>query len=141
MEDQQPQQKVATEVAEKEFFRWLVSMDLDHKADEAKLSKEDLASFAKAKSVLVRAMERASLVLTDQGLEFTPQLGNNRKPILFAEPKGAAMLAADKHGEGENVRKTYAVLADMTGEEIKRFSLMPRRDIAVCEAIFGLFFG
>jgi hypothetical protein len=132
--------KVAAEVAESDFARWLEAMDLAHKADESEMNADDLASFKKVKGAMLRAMMRGTLVVTDGGdLEFTPQMGD-KSPILFPEPKGSAWLACDRYGDKENVHKTYGVLAAMSGQLPKRFSEMSNRDQDVVTAIFKIFF-
>ena len=51
------------------------------------------------------------------------------------------VMDKDKFKRDESVHRTYAVLAEMTGQPSQRFAKLARRDMAVCEAVFGLFFG
>jgi hypothetical protein len=135
--------KVATEVCEAEFARWLESMGLNHKADvlAERMTAEDIASFVKAESVVLRAMENGSLVVTDKGIEFTPVVSSEKATLVFPEPGGAVLMAMDKFSENQKATKTFAMLAEWTGVDPKRFAKMLNRDLQVCTTILSLVFG
>ena len=67
------EKKVATEVAEQEFVRFIEAMDLD--VDPKDWSDDDKKSYEDTKRKIIRAMERGDLVINDDGVpQFTPKL-------------------------------------------------------------------
>src|SRR5687767_13489427 len=124
--EEQSELKVATEVAEAEFARWLSRMGLGHKADEqaGRMTEEDLSSFRKAEGIIVRAMESAAIVVTDRGLEFTPMYSDDQKTIVFPRPRGAILLSGDRYKQNESGAKTFAMLGEWTGSPPSRFGKM-----------------
>lgn len=131
------EKKVATEVAEAEFSRFIEAMDLD--VDPKDWSDEDKKSFEDTKRKVIRAMERGDLVINDDGLPvFTPTMGN-REPFTFHEPTGTTLMAIDQAKKGANVSAAFKMLADMTQTDATRFSKMANRDLKVCQALQALF--
>lgn len=127
--------KVATEMCEAEFDRFVQKMDLDF--DKSKMDDEDKAGFKRFHDIIIRAMETGALVINEKGEPvFTPSDG---KPITFHEPTGADRMAADTKQAGHNNRRTLAVIASMTGESIPRFAEMKQRDLKVVEVLYQLF--
>lgn len=134
------EQKVAREVGEAEFDRFVGAMDLD--VDEARMDADDRKSFGELRERLVRAIVEGHLVVDDKGqFVYTPRTGNQTDPITFREPTGASFMAMDTKKKDQNVAKMYAVMADITGLDIKTFSKMASRDLKVCQAIITLFLG
>ena len=130
-------QKIATEICEAEFDRFVDAMDLD--VDPAGMDDEDKESFVAAKRSIIRAMKSGRLVVNAEGeIEYTPTKGDTEK-ITFSEPKGASYMAMDSKKKGHDVAKTYATMADMTGQSIQRFSKMHNRDIKICTNVMILF--
>src|SRR4051812_2500859 len=100
--------KVAKDVAEAEFDRWVDAMDLSSKLDPATLGDEDKRLQAEHKRVIVEALMKGSLVVNAQGeFEFTPVASDNKGTITFYEPTGASFLAADQAKQGHSVAKMY----------------------------------
>jgi hypothetical protein len=133
---------VAEEVAVAEFDRFVEAMGLD--LDDAAMDQDDKASLENEKGRILRAIRRGFMVVNDAGeLVFTPQREKtpDKTPIRFREPTGATLMAIDRHKEGKNVHKLYAILADVAGCEQKRFALMAHADAAVCRAVASLFLG
>jgi hypothetical protein len=132
-------QKVAREVAELDFARFLDMMDLD--ADMTRMDPEDTKSFEEAKHRLVRAIERGHLAIDEKGQPvYTPQ-GGTQQPITFFEPTGASFIAMDSKKKDQNVAKLCAVMADMTRQNAALFAKLPARDFKVCQTIVTLFLG
>jgi hypothetical protein len=131
-------QVIATSVAEDEFARFVEAMDLD--VNETQMTSEERDAFRGLKRTILRAMEACRLVIDDNGQPvYTPQVGNNTKPITFYEPDGAALMSMDKKKAGENVAKTYAAMGAMTKNDASRFAEMKGRDLKVCQALYLLF--
>lgn len=130
--------KVAAEVAEAEFQRFLEAMDLTEKVERKGLSQEDMQSLEETKATVIAAMKRGRLVIDEDGCPvYTPKSGGDA--IRFHEPTGATLQAMDKFKKGQDMAKTFAVLAAMTKQSIGRFQNMPNRDLSVCQAIMVLF--
>lgn len=134
-----PVEKVALEAAEAEFVRWSEAMDVAVKLDTSTMDDDDRKSFEQQKRPIIDAIRFGRLVVDDQGqFVFTPQLGDDRSPLTFPEPDGAALLSIDKAGKATDlVHKQYTLLAAITGQYVQRFSKMKNRDLVVCNAILG----
>jgi hypothetical protein len=130
---------VAREVAEAEFDRFTLAMDLD--LDESLMDVEDLTAFNKQKGRILSAIEGGHLVFNDDGeAVFTPshKRSRNKDPLTFQERSGASLMAMDGKKKNHDVAKTYAVLADMCGVPPAVFAGLVGSDIKVCEALFAL---
>lgn len=133
------QNKIAKDVAEQEFDRWADEMDLD--IDTADMDQEDLTAFNKQKRRIVQAIERGALVISEDGeAVYTPSnpKSKHRDPITFHERTGASIMAMDGKKKNEDVRKTYAVMADMCNVHPSTFAGLVGVDGKVCEALFAL---
>lgn len=131
--------KVATEVAEAEFDRFVEAMDLD--LDTAGMDAEDLTQHNKLKARIIRAVEKGTLVFNEDGeAVYTPQhrRSKHNDPITFHERTGASLMAMDGKKKGHDVAKTYAVLADMCKVHPSVFAGLVGSDVKVCEALFAL---
>jgi len=119
--------KVAADVAEAEFERFLATMDLD--AEHVWDTQEDECR------VILRAMEAGTLVLNDDGEPvFTPSEGD---AITFAEPRGRHRSQMSKQSDA--IKKSFALIAGITQQPPKRFEDMRQRDLKVVEAVVMLF--
>lgn len=131
--------KVATEMAEQEFDRFVECMDLD--VDTSGMDSEDLTAFNKQKGRIVKQIERGALVINDNGeAVYTPQnkRSEHSDAITFHERTGASLMAMDGKKKGHDVAKTYAVLADMCNVHPNVFAGLVGTDVKVCEALFAL---
>ena len=131
------EKKVAAEVAESEFARFIEAMELD--VDPKGWTDDDKQSFDEAKRKIVGAMELGLLVVDEEGRPvYTPRVGNT-SAITFYEPTGADLMAMDQAKKGASVSATWKVLAAMTKTDATRFSKMANRDLKVCQAVLALF--
>jgi len=129
--------RVATEVAEQEFERFLESMDI--LIDPTKLDAEDLTAFNKQKQKIVWSIERGYLIINEEGEPvYTPWKTENIDAITFHERTGASLMAIDGKKKGHDVAKTYAMMADLTGTHPSVFAKLRGMDIKVCESLFNL---
>ena len=129
--------KVALEVAEKEFDRFTNDMDLD--VDEKFMDGEDLAAFNKQKRRIITAICNGSLVINENGeAVYTPQKSGDIEPLVFHERTGASVMAMDNKKKNHDVAKTYAIMGDITKVHQNTFAKMKGIDIKICEAIFAL---
>lgn len=132
--------KIAKEVAEQEFSRFVEFMGLD--ADLAHMDEDDRKSFTQQKDRVVAAIQSGALVISDKGEPtFTPQRSNDTDAITFYEPTGASLIAMDRKKKTEDIGKLYAAMGDMTKTHTKVFSKMKMADLKVCMAITTLFLG
>jgi hypothetical protein len=133
-------EKLALEVAEAEFDRFVDCMDLD--VDTSGMGEEDRESYGEQRDKIVSAIRGGSLVINDNGEPvFTPQRSKDQEPITFYEPTGASLMAMDRRKKSEDIAKMYAAMADMTKTTAKTFSGMKMGDLKVCLAITTLFLG
>lgn len=137
-EHTQTEDKISAEVAEDEFERFAVGMDLD--VDPAGLDEEDKKSLADSKRRFIRAVRTGQLVVNDNCEPVLSPTGGG-KPIVFHEPRGAALMATDQKKKGHDMARTFAVMGAMTNESPSRFSELANRDLKICTAIFALFMG
>lgn len=133
-------EKVALEVAEQEFNRFVEAMDLD--VDPADMDEDDKKGFEQQRDRVVSAIQFGSLVISDSGEPvFTPQRSKDIDQITFHEPTGASLMAMDRKKKTEDVGKLYAAMGDMTKTHAGVFSKMKMADLKVCMAITTLFLG
>ena len=132
--------KVAKEVAEQEFNRFVDSMDLD--VDPADMDEDDRKGFTQQKDRVIAAIQSGALVIKDSGEPvFTPQRTNDADAITFHEPTGASLMAMDRKKKTEDIGKLYAAMGDITKTHANVFSKMKMADLKVCMAITTLFLG
>ena len=131
------EKKVAAEVAQQEFDRFVEAMGLD--VDPKGWTDEDKQSFDEAKRKILGAMESGRLVIDEEGRAvYTPALVNTA-PITFYEPTGADLMAIDQAKKGANISAAFKMLAAMTKTEHTRFAKMANRDLKICQALQALF--
>jgi hypothetical protein len=131
--------KINKETAEIEFDKFVECMDLD--VDTVDMDAEDLTAFNKQKSRIIRAIMRGQLIFNDNGeAVYTPsnKRSKHTDPITFRERSGASLMAMDGKKKGHDVRKTYAVMADMCGIHQNVFAGLVGSDVKTCEALFAL---
>ncbi len=132
--------KIAKEVAEQEFNRFVDSMDLD--VDPADMDEDDRKGFTQQKDRVIAAIQSGALVIKDSGEPvFTPQRTNDADAITFHEPTGASLMAMDRKKKTEDIGKLYAAMGDITKTHANVFSKMKMADLKVCMAITTLFLG
>lgn len=131
------EEKVAKEVAEAEFDRFIDAMDLD--TDKARMDPDDVKSFEDVKGKFVRAMMRGQLVVDDKGQPVVTTHDGTR--LTFYEPTGASFAAMDSRKKGQDVGKMLAMMADMCRVAPAVFSKLPNRDFKICQALIQLFLG
>lgn len=130
--------KIAQEVAEQEFSRFVDAMALD--VDESGMDEEDLEGFKQQKDKIIKAICDGSLIINDAGEPvFTPTRVKDAEPITFHEPDGAALMAMDRRKSKENIAKLYATMGEITKLPAKTFATMKMADLKVCLAIVTLF--
>jgi len=133
------EKRVATEVAEQEFVRWVEAMGLKRKLNPDLLPEEDKSALRITKDEVLGAIEDGRLVVDEKGqFVFTPTSGDTTA-IIFREPNGAAFLSRDKFGDGQDQRKAFSVLCEITGQNLSRYGSMLNRDLTVCQSILVLF--
>ncbi|ARB06255.1 hypothetical protein SppYZU01_18 [Shewanella phage SppYZU01] len=132
--------KVAKEVAEQEFQRFVDAMDLD--VDPADMDEDDKKGFQQQKDRVIAAIQSGALVVNDKGEPvYTPQRTKDADTITFHEPTGASLMAMDRKKKSEDIGKLYAAMGDMTGAHPSTFAKMKMADLKVCMAVTTLFLG
>jgi hypothetical protein len=130
---------VSKDLAEAEFARFCAKMGLD--TDPEGMDADDLKGFNNSKRRVIAAMMTGSLIIEENGEPvFTPQIGDT-SPITFSSPNGASLMAMDLVKKDHDTEKTFATLADITGQTKKRYAQMDNRDLKVCLAVMLLFLG
>jgi hypothetical protein len=129
--------KVAADVAEAEFARFVESMDLD--VDTSRMNDEDRQSFEQQKTRIVRAMMDGRVVINERGEPVFYPTSGKPSELVFHEPEGAALMAMDNRKKGHDVSKMFAVMAEQTKVPSAVFASMPMRDLKIVQAIATLF--
>lgn len=132
--------KIAREVAEAEFDRFVEVMDIA--ASTADMDAEDKKGFLEQKDRIVKAVMSGALIVNDNGEPvYTPARTKDADALTFHEPTGASLMAMDRKKKTEDVGKLYATMGDMTKTHANTFSKMKMPDLKVCMAITTLFLG
>lgn len=139
MDTENEEPKVALEVAENEYDRFLEAMDID--IDEAKLDAEDLTQYQKQRGKILKAIVAGDLVVNENGeAVYTPSHKESKytEALTFHERTGASLMAMDGKKKNYDVAKTYAIMGDMCRVHPGVFSKLAGRDIKISEALFSL---
>ncbi len=145
MTDEGPREerdRMDEESAEREFARFAEAMDLDF--NEKGMDDEDRKGFYESKRIVLRELQRGSLVIDDDGQPvYTARHPKEQgKPkITFYEWTGGTLMEADKKKKDHDVTKMIAMIGEMSRQSIQRYSKMPARDFKVVQAIALLFLG
>jgi hypothetical protein len=132
--------KIAKDMAELEFDRFVEAMDLD--VNTASMDQDDKQGYEQQRGRIITALQSGALVINDNGEPvYTPQRIKDAEPITFHEPTGASLMAMDRKKKAEDIGKLYATMADMTKTNAKLFSEMKMPDLKVCMAVTTLFLG
>lgn len=122
---------------------WAKGMGLSHKFDERDLFPEEVSALRKSKKSLIAAIVEGNLVLDDEGqFVFTPwPVGSDAKlgTLVFREPDVAMLKEARK--ERNSVQGQVNYIAKITQKDQIVLGKMKQRNMAVCDAIVGLFLG
>ncbi len=131
-------EKIAKEVADKEFDRFVELMALS--VDEKDMDQEDLKSFLLEKSRIIKAIQSGAMIINENGEPvYQPQRTKNAEKITFYESTGAALTATDKTYRNHAVSKLFAAMGDITKLPQNTFSKMKMSDLRVCMAVANLF--
>jgi hypothetical protein len=131
------QPKVSLEVAERDFDRFAMSMDLAFDGDL--MDKESKRDYTTYKDTFVRSVQNGSLIVNQDGEpEYTCRKGD-AGVIVFHEPIGAVLQASETKKTDAVVSQSYAMLGEITKQNPIVFSNMYNRDLRVCQAIQILF--
>jgi hypothetical protein len=134
------QYKVNEETANQFFENWAYGMDID--IDTSKMDEDDATGFNNSKTKVIKAIMRGDLVFNDNDeAVYTPIRKNSKKcgeAITFHERTGASLLAQDGKKKNSEVKKTFAVMAEMCKCHPSDFANMAGVDLGVCMALFVL---
>lgn len=132
--------KIAKEVAEADFGRFVASMRLNLSTEG--MDAEDRTQLEQNKRRIIDAALNGSLVFSAEGVPtFTPQDSENREPIVFPQPLGADFMAADFIKKNHDIEKSFSMMAATTHQPLTRFAGMLWSDLRVCQAIANLYMG
>jgi hypothetical protein len=131
-----PEPKVAAEVAEQEYERWVDAMALE--LDYPGIPDAVQRGVARHRHRLIGAIQRGDLVVDDEGrFVFTPRKAPEPAPIVFHEPTGATLMGIK---EADEVKRGVKILAAVTHQNEGRFAKMANSDLSVCSSIIELLF-
>ena len=134
--------KIAPEMAELEFERFVEVWDLD--GEVAEMEEEDRVSFNGLKRKLMRVLISGDLVVNeDATLTYClryPTL-DSLKELKFEIPKGDAMVSWDKFKDRQNIAKLNSFIGSMTRQSPAIFAAVDGRDLKICQAVALLFLG
>lgn len=128
---------VAHDVAVAEFERMCKSRRVD--IDESGMSADDLESFEDVKSKIVGAIKRGEITVDDDGTPtFTPPVPG-AKGLTFYKATGATFMASDDAKENDKVKKTVAMLTEVTRSAKGDIAKLEAPDFKICQALLQLF--
>jgi hypothetical protein len=119
------------ESATAEFYGMCDALSLD-----SEVTGEDAEDFSKSKDHIIKAIMRGALIIDEDSLPvYTTSKGDVLK---ISEPTGATLLSMDKIKAGQDMRKSYTILGELTGGKFVP-SKCKMRDINVLSAIMSVF--
>lgn len=126
--------QIDAETAAQDFENMCDFMDVF--IDVSDLSEEDLASYNKQKSNVIQAIRLKQLTVTSEGQpEYTTKKGEK---LTIQEIDGSALLVMDTIKAGQDSRKLFKLIQELTKSNIKATDLSVR-DIRTLGALVGLF--
>lgn len=128
------------EVAMEEVRRWAEINDISLEVQD----KDGNKVMDSAVPKLAKCVMSGRLVVNDEGdFEYTV---SDRSPTGFAgeklklaAPNGAAYMGMDKFKAGQDVHKTLAVAAAVTGKDVAWFAKLDNRDYKIITIIISFF--
>ena len=121
-------------MAEQEFERLCDTYGVD--TDMSGEKPETVEGFEDLKRKICKAISAGHLTVSDSGRpEYTTQDGTR---LAFGDMTGAVLLEMDKHKDGQNNRKMFAILGALTGGVVSP-SRLRGRDVKVLFALAALF--
>lgn len=126
--------KIPAEMAEDEFSRMCTacSIDTDVSGDDEETQK----GFEDLKRKIIKALMVGSLVVSDSGLPvYTTEAGTR---LEFREMTGAILMSMDKVKDGENTKKMFTAISELTGGGVAP-SKLKMKDTKILFALVSLF--
>lgn len=100
------------------------------------VSGEEAEDFNKSKDRIIKAIMKGALIIGEDSLPlYTTSNGDQLK---MTEPHGGTLLAMDKVKAGQDMRKTYTILGELTGGKFIP-SKCKMRDINVLTSVMSVF--
>lgn len=126
--------KVDRETAEAEFDKFVDAFDLQ--LDPKLMSEEVLQLSEEAKERFIKAVQKGSLIVEDDGTPvFMPVRSRNKDSLKFHEPEGSALKEMDKAKKDHNNAKMFNLMSNLTKVPASRYAAMAKSDLNVCLAI------
>lgn len=126
--------KLPADVAEQEFERMCDAMHVD--IDMTGESQENIDGFNDIKRKVIKALMTGSLTLTDDGRPvYRTDAG---KTMEFQQVTGAVLMSMDRVKKGEDTKKMFTVISELTGGGVSP-SALGVRDIKILFALVSLF--
>ena len=129
--------KISESVAESEFERWADAVDIEY--DEKVFDEASKNEFERNKTILVREIQRGSLVISDEGeATYTPwkKRTKDKTPMTFREKEAGDLVIGDRKGMGD-VTLTINLIARLTGRPFDSVKGLAGRDLTVVQTIFS----
>lgn len=132
--------KINKETASEMFDAWCEAWEIDN--DLTMMDDDDKAGFENQKRIFVKAVMKGRLVLNEDdtlNYTFSEKSLKSGEQIKIKMPTGASYMDMDGYKDSQTIRKTYAVLASMTGQPVKYFSNVSGIDLKPLQAVIALF--
>jgi hypothetical protein len=114
-----------------EFDSMCDALGLDSEA-----TGEDAEDFSKSKERIIKAIMRGALIIGDDSLPIYTT--SNGDVLKITEPHGGTLLSMDKVKAGQDMRRTYTIIGELTGGKFAP-SKCKMRDINVLSAVMSIF--
>jgi hypothetical protein len=125
--------KIAKEVAEKEFEKWCDYVDIE--LDD--LTPEEIKSMESHRRTIVRAIMKGAACVDENGqLSYTSQRTAEPQKYTFKEVSGATLVSMEK-AEG-NFARQFVVLSEVTGRPAGELRKLTGRDLTFMQTVFIL---
>lgn len=132
--------KVAREVAESDFQEWCDANEID--TDVSAMSEEDEEKFLGIKRRIVSAVMRGRLVFEGENCTYTISEHSEKfagQKVEIKKPLGSAFITNGNFKGGQEMKRMYAMLSDMTGLTDGAFMKMSVIDVKLFIGIVTLF--
>jgi hypothetical protein len=126
--------KIAIEVAETEFDRFVNEMDLD--VDTKFMNEDERNGFEKQRRRIVNAIAHGNLVIDNDGhAVYTPRNMELDAPLRFEQFGGQTLSATNGKKRDDRAMQLHSMMAEMTKVGPNTFNKMRGVDTKVCMAL------
>lgn len=134
--------KIDKITAEKDFYDFCEEWEIDYEIEN--MNEEDSEAFTEHKNKIVKAIKLGRMIFcrNEGTMKYIVSRYTENKEgeeIIIKRPKGSSYMEMDNFKANSYIRKTYAILAGMTGKSVQFFAGLDGIDMKPLQSVMTLF--